>query len=115
MPNFVSLTGIACSIFFSPLQICIEVADPFGSRKMYSLIYGPLFSSNSLLFIGCQVLSSPYFFSHCFFLYFLLSFGKKKNTHTHTKTAGQEIKPFHKDSLVRCWLFTHLFCSEYFL
>jgi len=48
--------------------------------------------------------------------FFFISFppsGKRK-THTHKNTAGQEIKPFHKDALVRCRLFTHLFCTDFF-
>ena len=34
--NFISLVDTACFMFYPPLQILIEVADPFGTRKIYS-------------------------------------------------------------------------------
>lgn len=40
IPSFSSLIGFTCLIFSTLVQICIEVADPSGSRKMYSGKYG---------------------------------------------------------------------------
>lgn len=109
MPNFNPQIDTTC--FYPPLQILIEVADDFGARKMYS---GHTFLNIFSLYCLSGSRSSLFFITVPFFLISFLPLRKRK-THTHKNTAGQEIKPLHKDDLVRCWLFTHLFCTDYFL
>lgn len=56
---------------------------------------------------------SLFFLPLVFFFFSFPPLGKRK-THTHKNTSRQEIKLFYKDALVRCQLFTILFCTVYF-
>lgn len=75
---------------------------------------GRSFPKHPFSFLAVKFLILFIFSPTAFFFISFLPLGKRK-THTHKTTAGQEIKPFHKDALVRCRLFTHLFCTDYFL
>lgn len=98
-------------LVYSPLQILTEVADDFGARKMH---LGHSFPKNLFSFLSVRFLILFIFSTIPFFL---ISFPplRKRRTYTHKTTAGQEIKPLHKDDLVRCCLLTRLFCTDYFL
>lgn len=103
---------------YPSLQILIEVADPFGARRIHPW---KCEQNQAAIFLN---IPSLYWLSISWFslffspiALFFISFpplGKRK-THTQKNTAGQEIKPFPKDALVRRRLFTHLFCTDYFL